>query len=76
LYAPDFVISGGDLFLLDNHLKLVSPEEAQEGTKIIYSVLTDILQRAHIKGVPPYEIAQEDAMNRYRMIDHVKNILC
>jgi len=76
LYAPDFVISGGDLFLLDNHLKLVSPEKAQEETKIIYSVLLDILQRAHIKGVPPYEIAQEDAMDRYRKIDLINNILC
>jgi len=76
LYAPDFVISGGDLFLLDNHLKMVSPEEAHEGTKIIYNLLLDILQRAHIKGVPPYEIAQADAMARYQKIDLIKNILC
>lgn len=76
LYAPVFLIAAGDLFLLDKNLKLDINESERRGTKVIYDILSDILQRASVKGVSPYKIAKSDAMNRYKKIDQIKNILC
>lgn len=76
LYAPAFVVAAGELFLLDRHLKLCSIERKFEGTKIIYNVLLDILQRAAEENISPYRLAKEDAMERYRKIHQVNNILC
>ncbi len=76
LYAPVFLIAAGDLFLLDKNLKIDLDEKEKKGTEIIYNLLLDIFQRASIKGVSPYEIAKKDAMNRYKKIDQIKNILC
>ena len=76
LYAPVFLIAAGELFLLDKNLKLDLDERETKDTKIIYKLLLDILQRAAAKKVPPFEIAKADAMNRYKKIDQIKNILC
>jgi len=76
LYAPDFVISAGDLLLLDRNLKLGNLERAREETKIIYNYLLDLLYRSAQEKVPPYKLAMRDAMERYRKIDQIKNILC
>jgi glutamate dehydrogenase/leucine dehydrogenase len=76
LYAPVFLIAAGDLFLLDRNLKLDINESERRGTKVIYDILSDILQRATAKDVSPYDIAKSDAMNRYKKIDQIKNILC
>ena len=77
LYAPVFIIAAGGLFLLDRNLKLRgSIEEKLEGTKIIYNVLLDILLRASDRGISPYQLAKVEAMERYREIDRINNILC
>ena len=76
LYAPDFVMSAGELFLLDKDLKLGSPEKAKDAAKIIYPVLIDVLLRALEEKLPPVVIARKDALDRYRIIDRIKNILC
>lgn len=75
LYAPA-LIAAGDLFLLDRKMKLGKVEEKLEGTKIIYNVLLDILQRAQDQGISPRQLAIRDAMERYRKIDNINNILC
>jgi leucine dehydrogenase len=76
LYAPDFVISAGDLFLLDSNLKLGSIENAKDATRKIFDILLDILIRAEERNVPPFTIAIEDSRQRYKKIDQIKNILC
>lgn len=76
LYAPDFVISAGDLFHLNNQLKMVDFDNALEGSKIIYQVMLDILQKAEIRGVSPYTVALEIARQRFNQIDRIKDILC
>ncbi len=76
LYAPVFIVAAGDLFLLDKNLKLGGIEENLKGTKIIYNVLLDILHRAEEDGVSPYSLARLEAMERYRKIDCINNILC
>jgi len=76
LYAPDFVISSGDLFLLDQKLKLSEITKAEEETKIIYTTLLALLNRAKMNNISPYQLAVEEAVRRYREIDHIKNILC
>jgi leucine dehydrogenase len=76
LYAPVFLIAAGDLFLLDKNLKLDIDEIGKKGTRIIYDLLLNILQRASDMRTPPYEVAKADAMNRYKKIDQIKNILC
>ncbi|MGE5340142.1 MAG: Glu/Leu/Phe/Val dehydrogenase dimerization domain-containing protein [Candidatus Omnitrophota bacterium] len=76
IYAPAFLLAAGDLFLLDKNLKLGSVSENMEGTKIIYNLLRDILQRASDLGVSPYRMAMEYAMERYRQIKSINHILC
>lgn len=76
LYAPAFLIAAGDLFLLDRNLKLQEAEDRLEGTKIIYSLLSDLFSRAADEGKSPNQLAKELAMERYRKIDCIKNILC
>jgi len=76
LYAPDFIISSAELFLLDKDLKLDSLKKAKEEAKIIYSVLLDVFTRAREEGVPPFELARKEALERYRKLDQIKNILC
>jgi len=76
LYAPAFVISAGDLFLLNKNLKLGDVESSQDRTKIIYDILLDILRRARSRSISPYQVAKEDAIERYKKIDQIKNILC
>ncbi|MCP4220701.1 MAG: leucine dehydrogenase [bacterium] len=76
LYAPVFITAAGELFMLDKNLKLSGGEKALEGTRIIYDVLLDILHRADEKKMSPYKLAMEDAMERYKKIDRINNILC
>jgi leucine dehydrogenase len=76
LFAPPFLIAAGDLFLLDKHLKLGSIEKKLERTQIIYNRMLDIFQRAEDQGISPYQLAKQDAMERSRKIDIIKNILC
>ncbi len=76
LYAPDFVISAGDLFHLNDDLKLTEIEQALEGAQIIYDVMLQILKRAQELKVSPYSIALEQAHERYQKIDRIKDILC
>lgn len=76
LYAPAFLVASGDLFLLEQNLKLSPVEEKLEAVKVIYNVLLDIFQRAEDLGVSPSQLAIKDAMERYKRIDCIKNILC
>jgi len=76
IYAPAFLIAAGDLFLLDKNLKLGCVEEKLEGAKIVYNVLSGILQRASDMGISPYRLTKEDAMSRYRQIKLINHILC
>jgi leucine dehydrogenase len=76
LFAPPFLISGGDLFLLDRNLKLGKVEEKLEHTKKIYNLMIHILKRAEEEGKSPYAVAKEEAMERYKKIDCIKNIIC
>ncbi len=76
LYAPSFLIAAGDLLLLDKNLKLGSVKENLYKTQIIYNRLIDILQRAADQGISPYHLAKQDALERGRKIDCIKNILC
>ena len=76
IYAPSFLIAAGDLFLMDRNLKLGNVEKKLDRTQIIYNRLLDILQRSTDQGVSPYRLAKEDAMERSRKIDSIKNILC
>lgn len=75
LYAPA-LIAAGDLFLLDRKLKLGKVEEKLEGTQVIYSVLLDIFQRAASQGISPSQSAIRDAIERYKKIGSINNILC
>jgi len=76
LYAPSFLIAAGDLFLMDRNLKLGDIEKKLDRTQIIYNRLLDILQRSADQGISPHRLAKEDAMERSRKIDSIKNILC
>ncbi len=76
LYAPDFVMSAGELFLLDRDLKLGTLGKAKDAAKSIYTVLIDVLLRSLEEKRSPMEIARKDALDRYRIIDRIKNILC
>jgi leucine dehydrogenase len=76
IYAPPFLIASGDLFLMNRNLKLGKVEDRLKGTKKIYNLMFNILNRAAEQNRSPYSIAKEDAKERYRKIDCIKSILC
>ena len=75
LYAPDFVISAGELFQTADKMQPASEKEVFERAREIYDVLVRVIERARREGIPPFRAARKMAVERIEKIGKVKTIL-
>ncbi|MGB8658150.1 MAG: Glu/Leu/Phe/Val dehydrogenase dimerization domain-containing protein [Candidatus Zixiibacteriota bacterium] len=75
LYAPDFVVNAGELFLTEDALKVLSKEEALASVKKIYSIMAKVIAVSKKENISPYEAACKMAEERIKRVGAVKSIL-
>jgi leucine dehydrogenase len=75
LYAPDFVISAGELFQSADKLQPVSQEASLKRAEEIHDVLVRVFERARRDKVPPYRAARRIAAERIESVGRVRTIL-
>lgn len=75
LYAPDFVISAGELFQSADRMEPVSQEESLKRAEEIYDVMVRVLERARRESIPPYRAARKMAIERIERVGRVRTIL-
>jgi leucine dehydrogenase len=75
LYAPDFVVSAGELFQTADDMEAVTEEEALERTSEIFDVLVRVFDRATREDVPPFRAARRMADERIERVGGVRSIL-
>ena len=76
LYAPDFVINAGELFLTEDALKILSKEEALASVKKIYNIMAKVIAISKREDISPYQAAYRMAKERIKRVGAVKSILC
>ncbi len=76
LYAPDFVVNAGELFLTEDALKVLSKEEALDSVKKIYNIMVRVIAISKKENISPYEAACKMAEERIQRVGTVKSILC
>jgi leucine dehydrogenase len=76
LYAPDFVISAGEIFQSADKMRAATEKEAFERAGEIFDVLLRVFERARREQVAPLRAAREIALERIESIGQVKTILC
>jgi len=76
LYAPDFVVNSGELFLTEDALKVLSKEEALDSVKKIYTIMAKVIAISKKENISPYEAACRMAEERIKRVGAVKSILC
>jgi leucine dehydrogenase len=75
IYAPDFVVNAGELFLTEDALKVLSKEQALDSVKEIYNIMARVIALSKKEDVSPYEAACKMAEERIRRVGGVKSIL-
>jgi len=75
VYAPDFVVNAGELFLTEDALKVLSKEEALDSVKKIYNIMATVIAISKRENISPYEAACKMAEERIRRVGAVKSIL-
>ncbi len=75
LYAPDFVISAGELFQSADRLEPVSLEESLRRAEEIYDVMVRVLDRSTRDNVAPFRAARKMAIERIEQVGKVRTIL-
>lgn len=75
LYAPDFVLSAGELFQSADRMRAVSQEESLKRAEGIYDMLVRVLERARRENIPPYRAARRIAIERIEKVGRVRTIL-
>jgi leucine dehydrogenase len=76
LYAPDFVINAGELFLTEDALKILSKDEALASVKKIYDIMARVIAISKREDISPYQAAYKMAQERIKRVGAVKSILC
>jgi glutamate dehydrogenase/leucine dehydrogenase len=76
LYAPDFVISAGEIFQSADRMRPAGEKEAIERAEGIFDVLVQVFDRAERGGIPPLRAAREIALERIAGVGQVRSILC
>ena len=76
LYAPDFVISAGEIFQSADRMRPASEKEAIERAEGIFDVLVQVFDRAEREGIPPLRAARKMALERIAAVGQVRSILC
>jgi leucine dehydrogenase len=75
LYAPDFVVNSGELFLTEDQLKALSKQEALDSVKNIYNIMAKVIAVSKRENISPYEAACRMAEDRISRVGAVKSIL-
>jgi leucine dehydrogenase len=75
LFAPDFVISGGELFQSADSTAPVSQEEGLRRAEEIYDVMVRVLDRSRREDIAPYRAARKMAVERIESVGRVRTIL-
>jgi leucine dehydrogenase len=75
LYAPDFVISAGELLQSAFGMTPASQEESLRRAEEIYDVMAKVLDRASREDIPPYRAARKMAVERIEHVGRVRTIL-
>ena len=75
IYAPDFVVNAGELFLTEDALKLLSKEQALDSVKEIYNIMAKVIAISKKEKISPYEAACMMAEERIKRVGAVKSIL-
>lgn len=75
LYAPDFVVNSGELFLTEDQLKVLTKQEALDSVKKIYNIMAKVIALSKRENISPYEAACPMAEERIRRVGAVKSIL-
>jgi leucine dehydrogenase len=76
IYAPDFVVNAGELFLTEDALKVLSKQEALDSVKAIYNIMAKVIAVSKKENISPYEAACNMAEERIRRVGAIKSILC
>jgi leucine dehydrogenase len=75
LYAPDFVVNAGELFLTEDALRVLSKEQALDSVRQIYNIMAKVIATSKKENVSPYEAACKMAEERIKRVGAVKSIL-
>ena len=75
IYAPDFVVNAGELFLTEDALRVLSKEEALDSVKKIYNIMAKVIAISKKEKISPYEAACKMAEERIKRVGAVKSIL-
>jgi leucine dehydrogenase len=75
LYAPDFVLSAGELFQSADRMQPVSQEESLRRAEGIYDMLVRVFDLALKENIPPYRAARRIAIERIEKVGRVRTIL-
>ncbi|MCP4632679.1 MAG: Glu/Leu/Phe/Val dehydrogenase [candidate division Zixibacteria bacterium] len=76
LYAPDFVINAGEMFLTQQALEIISREEVLATVHKIYDIMAEILEVSRKENIPPQRAAFQLASKRINDIARTKGIYC
>lgn len=76
LYAPDFVINAGEMFLTQHALEIISMEEVSEAAQRIYDIIAGILSYSEKENIPPQRAVFQLASKRINEVAKTKGIYC
>jgi leucine dehydrogenase len=76
LYAPDFVISAGEIFQSADKMRPATEKQAIERAEEIFDVLVRVFERAGREHIPPFRAARKIASERIEQVGAVRSILC
>lgn len=75
LYAPDFVVSAGELFQTSDGLRAATERETIARACEIFDVLVSVFDYATREGMPPFRAARRMAEDRMEQVGGVRSIL-
>jgi leucine dehydrogenase len=75
LYAPDFVISAGELFQSADKMRPATEKETFERAGEIFEALVRVLEKARRENIPPFRAARKIAVERIERVGRVRTIL-
>ncbi|MBD3169110.1 MAG: leucine dehydrogenase [candidate division Zixibacteria bacterium] len=74
LYAPDFVVNAGEMFLTQHALDIISKEEVTAAVHKIYDIMAQILEVSRKEDIPPQRAAFNLAKERINNVARTKGI--
>jgi leucine dehydrogenase len=76
LFAPDFVINAGEMFLTQHKLEILSKEEVSQAVHEIYDIMAEVLALSQKLDIPPQRAVYQIALKRINDVAKTKGIHC